>query len=653
MSHHDGPSDLPALDLRALRYGSLFSGIDGIGLAADRVGMQCTFQVEKLAHLRTGPLARHWPDVPKFDDVATVTKEKLGDAARIDVLVGGFPCQDLSVAGGRRGLAGERSFLWWHFARLVAELAPRWVLVENVDGLLSSNGGRDMGTVLGTLGDLGYGFAARVLDAQWFGVGQRRRRLLIVGCAGHWTGAAEVLLEPETGGGHPREVDEKEARAALRAGRRPRSRRRGRAGGVLADDDIASSLTTGLGSGGPDAAHAHAGWYVVEEHDLAPALLSRGGRAPGTGRDDDGHLVTEVLDDGVRDTAHALRAGSSSPGVNPPGWHGEWDTNLVPEAVVPLALRGRDGDTMIESGEPDDPMYALRAGDGGSSRAPLVGVFRKAKRASTNTDDETWEEDDLSNTLTPFDSGGTRTTTAIVEAIPVDVRNASRTGGNGTGTAGVGIGEDGDPAYTLTQNPAAQAVAYSVAPERGQGGDLVLTETEIAQTLTVKNLGNSGDRQPLILQREGGSLPMSQRVATGDVLPTLTSSASPNRGGTQGPLVLDGAELVVRRLLPVECLRLQGFPDDWCGEHDENWNRPDGLADSPTYQAAGNSVAVPLFHWALRRLVLAHARLDLDQLPAPEPQAFTVPEFVALTDVEQAEVDAAEALAAEPPPSLF
>lgn len=605
MSHHE--PDTPA---RPLRYGSLFSGIDGIGLAADRAGMVCTFQVEKLAHLRTGPLARHWPDVPKFDDVATVTKEQLGDAARIDVLVGGFPCQDLSVAGGRRGLAGERSFLWWHFARLVAELAPRWVLVENVDGLLSSNGGRDMGTVIGTLGDLGYGFAARVLDAQWFGVAQRRRRLLIVGCAGEWTGPAEVLLEPETGGGHPREVDEKEARAALRVGHRPRKGRRGR-GGPSDRQDVAATLVSNNGGGIRTTDVESTPLVVVESQDVAPAMLARGGRSPGNGRDDD-----------------------------------------VAEATVPLALRGRDGDTLIESGEDGDPMYALRAGDGGSSRAPLIGVFRKAKRASTDEDDETWEEEDYSNTLAPFDSGGTRATSLIVEAIPVDVRNASRTGGEGVGTPGVGIGDDGDPAYTLTQNPAAQAVAFSVMPERGQGGDLVLAETEIAGTLTVQNLGpTSGDRQPLIV--EGGSLPMSQRVATGDVAPTLTASASPNRGGTQGPLVLDGAELVVRRLLPIECLRLQGFPDDWCGEHDENWARPDGMADSPVYQAAGNSVAVPVFHWTLRRLVKVHHRLNLDALPAPEPQPFTVPEFVPLTEVEQAEADAAAELAAAPPLSLF
>lgn len=272
--------------------------------------------------------------------------------------------------------------------------------------------------------------------------------------------------------------------------------------------------------------------------------------------------------------------------------------NMIVEAV-PIAERGRDGVTALEVGEEGAPYNALRAGDGGSSRTPLVGVFRKVRRASDPEDAETWAEDDVANTLNLNDVGGGRTTQAIVEAVPVDVRNASRTGGQGVGTPGVGIGEDGDPAYTVCTNPAAQAIAYAVTPEFGQGGDLVLTETEVAGTLTVNNLGpTSGDRQPLLL---------------------------------------DSVELVVRRLLPVECLRLQGFPDDWCGEHDAEWNRPGGLSDSATYAAAGNAVAVPVFHWTALRLVKAH-----EALIAPgwrhERQDFAMPEVVA-EPVEDADAD--------------
>lgn len=107
-------------------------------------------------------------------------------------------CQDLSVAGRGRGLAGERSGLFFEFMRIVQGLTPSWVLIENVPGLLSNDGGRAMGTVLGRLGQLGYGWAYRVLDAQWFGVAQRRRRVFIVGCLGDWRRAAEVLFERES-----------------------------------------------------------------------------------------------------------------------------------------------------------------------------------------------------------------------------------------------------------------------------------------------------------------------------------------------------------------------------------------------------------------------------------------------------------------------
>jgi DNA (cytosine-5)-methyltransferase 1 len=175
-----------------MRVGSLFSGIEGIGLGLEQAGHEIVWQCEQDEACRR-VLGRHFPTVPCYEDV-----KEISGAPRVDVLCGGFPCQDVSVAGRRAGLAGERSGLFFEFMRLVGELAPSWVLIENVPGLLSSGGGRDMGTVLGTLADLGYGWAYRVLDAQFFGVAQRRRRVFIVGCAGDAARAAQVLFEPES-----------------------------------------------------------------------------------------------------------------------------------------------------------------------------------------------------------------------------------------------------------------------------------------------------------------------------------------------------------------------------------------------------------------------------------------------------------------------
>jgi DNA (cytosine-5)-methyltransferase 1 len=179
-----------------LRYLSLFSGIGGFDLGFDRAGMTCAGQVEFDAAARS-VLERHWPDVPRLNDVREVNGDEFGS---IDLICGGFPCQDVSVAGRRAGLAGERSGLWYEFHRLIDAVKPGIVVIENVPGLLSSNGGADFAVILRGLVECGYGVAWRILDAQYFGVAQRRRRVFIVGSLGSGR-AAEVLFEREGGAG--------------------------------------------------------------------------------------------------------------------------------------------------------------------------------------------------------------------------------------------------------------------------------------------------------------------------------------------------------------------------------------------------------------------------------------------------------------------
>ena len=163
---------------------SLFAGVGGFDLAARNVGIPTIAAVEIDPHAR-GVLAHQFPETRLFEDVTKVTgKELLDGYTGSVILTGGFPCQDLSVAGKRAGLGGERSGLFWHIIRIAKEIQPKWLILENVPGLLSSNNGRDMGTVIGALVEIGYGVAYRVLDAQFFGVPQRRRRVFIVGCFG-------------------------------------------------------------------------------------------------------------------------------------------------------------------------------------------------------------------------------------------------------------------------------------------------------------------------------------------------------------------------------------------------------------------------------------------------------------------------------------
>jgi hypothetical protein len=138
-----------------LSVGGLFSGIGGLELGLERAGMRVLWHCEQDPFCRA-VLKRHWPDNPCFPDVREV---RGAEVPRVDLLCGGFPCQDVSAAGRRAGILGERSGLWAEFARLVRELRPRYVLVENVPGLLV----RGLGDVLGDLADDGY-------DAEWDGI---------------------------------------------------------------------------------------------------------------------------------------------------------------------------------------------------------------------------------------------------------------------------------------------------------------------------------------------------------------------------------------------------------------------------------------------------------------------------------------------------
>lgn len=140
---------------------------------------------------RRAVLADRWPGVPIEADVHLVS----GVGLHVDAVCGGFPCQDVSVANvARAGLGGAKSGLWWQFYRVVCEARPQWVLIENVPGLLTARGGRDFGTVVDALADIGYGVAWRVLDARTFGVAQRRDRLFVVGRAGDRARSAANVL---------------------------------------------------------------------------------------------------------------------------------------------------------------------------------------------------------------------------------------------------------------------------------------------------------------------------------------------------------------------------------------------------------------------------------------------------------------------------
>jgi len=257
-----------------MRFVSLFAGVGGFDLGLERSGHTCVGQVEIDKHAQS-VLARHWPDVPKHDDVTTAIDwaDEIGLTGNIDLVCGGFPCQDLSVAGKRAGLAGSRSGLFYDALRFATHTKAETILLENVPGLLSSNQGRDFGAVLVALAESGYSnIEWRVLNSQFFGVAQRRRRVFIVASVGTEP-FRTVLVECESSAGNLEASEQAEQEVARNA---QRSTRTGSRGGIGSDlvQTLAARDYKGIGN------------QYVEENKLVVDNFtgtSFGGYAPGVG----------------------------------------------------------------------------------------------------------------------------------------------------------------------------------------------------------------------------------------------------------------------------------------------------------------------------------------------------------------------------------
>ena len=179
-----------------MNYLSVCSGVEAATVAWHKLGWNpvAFSEIEKFP---SEVLAHHYPGVPNLGDMSNYKEWNFGKKT-IDLLVGGTPCQSFSVAGLRKGLEDPRGNLALIYVGILDKFRPKWFIWENVPGVLSSSKGRDFGSFLGAVGELGYGFSYRVLDAQNFGVPQRRRRVFVVGHLGDWKPAAEVLFESES-----------------------------------------------------------------------------------------------------------------------------------------------------------------------------------------------------------------------------------------------------------------------------------------------------------------------------------------------------------------------------------------------------------------------------------------------------------------------
>lgn len=316
-----------------MRYGSVCSGIEAAAVAWHPLGWSPSFFSEIEAAPRAVLTHRH-PEVPLHGDFTTIRE---GEYGAIDLLVGGTPCQSFSVAGLRGGLADDRGNLALEYLRLAQRLRPRWLVWENVPGVLSSNGGRDFGAILGGMVELGYGFAYRVLDAQYvrvdgFGraVPQRRRRVFVVGHLGDWRRPAAVLFE----------------RACLRGD--PAPRREAGAGSAKATQASADGgcLCSGRTQGWRPAAQAFGGGQNCNATDVSTALTAHpGGRYA---------LENETF------VAQTLRARDGAKGVD-----SDCTDTLVPLAFDTTQITSA---TNRSSPQPGDPCHPLAAG----AHAPAI-----------------------------------------------------------------------------------------------------------------------------------------------------------------------------------------------------------------------------------------------------------------------------------------
>lgn len=181
---------------------SVCSGVEAATIAWHPLGWEpaAFCEIEKFP---SAVLKHHWPEVPNWHDMTKITKEMTNERGPINLLVGGTPCQSFSIAGFRKGLEDPRGNLALEFLRIASFAGPggtpiRWLLWENVTGALSSNEGRDFGSFLWGLVELGYGFSYRVLDSKFYGVPQTRRRVFLVAHFGDWRPSASVLFERES-----------------------------------------------------------------------------------------------------------------------------------------------------------------------------------------------------------------------------------------------------------------------------------------------------------------------------------------------------------------------------------------------------------------------------------------------------------------------
>ena len=454
-----------------MKYLSVCSGVEAATVAWHDLGFEpvAFSEIEKFP---SEVLNFRYPNVPNMGDMTKYKEWNLNES--IDLLVGGTPCQSFSVAGLRKGLEDPRGNLMLTYVGILDKFRPKWCVWENVPGVLSSNGGRDFGSFLGALGELGYGWAFRVLDAQHFGVPQRRRRVFVVGCLGDWVSPAKVLFESESLRRNP-----------------PKSK---------------------------------------SKKQSAPAFTSSsfGGYSEGVGT--------------IRAAGGDLGGGSETLIATPDGNH------------TTGSLLARDYKGIGNQDLTDGRGLVVYENHPSDSRVKEMGDVCQTVTSSWGT------------------GGGNIPFVQPIALAENTIGRKPLNGGNGTGYT------EGGPMYTL-----------NATGVHGVAVDMYNLTLNDKTTQTLRGFGHidhvGGTFEPIVLEDQGGSV---MRVTNSGVVGTLRRESHGHE-----PSVIHN--MAVRRLTPIECERLQGFPDDYT-------NIKAKCPDGPRYKAMGNSMAVPVMKWIGQRI---------------------------------------------------
>jgi DNA (cytosine-5)-methyltransferase 1 len=541
-----------------IRYVSMFSGIEAATVAWHELGWKAVafsdfdkFPKEVLAH--------HYPDVPDLGDVTKVDWNEYEGKA--DLVVGGSPCQSFSVAGKRLGMDDPRGNLALHFLGAVKAIKPTWFIFENVPGLLSSDGGRDFEAFLGEVAKCGYGFAYRVLDSQYFGVPQRRRRLFVVGHSdGDWRSAFSVLFERESLFGNP-----------------PPSIKKGQGLAAFTGESVEREDSEGSAGRGMIGFSHTQGLDAQPSEDVFPTLRAGGqGHAVATngefwdGTDKTATLTTRSIDQSMPDKGNFM-------GITQELYENKETTvfnnnymrsvhDKLTDKAPTLAANAEKGNVpLVAESQGVDVFNGLETGQTASNLTTGVGISNASGPKILETSV----------------ASGFGKKTEYIES-------------EQAGTIRASGGAQGGGSETLITEAAGIV-------SKGNGDAFEMDEKHMSLT---SGGGQAGQGYPAVRQSvfnidsEGGNSMKSKNPLSGsqqiDKASTLTTFPPSPEGYRGGNAVV--ARHVVRRLTPIECERLQGFPDNytqipWKGKPAEEC--PDGVR----YKALGNSMAVPVMKW--------------------------------------------------------